>query len=640
MTSRIGQLDTDADRELRQCLDQLPVRSFVMVAGAGSGKTTSLVKALDHLARTRGTDLRRRGQWIACITYTEVAVGEIWGDVGNVSLFHVSTIHSFLWTVVNPFQTDIGHWVRSRLEGKIAEAEEKIAKPRVQERTRQGLAIKIERYRQQLGLISQVAGFKYGVGSDYPKGILGHDDILKVGIELIETRPLLCTLIARRFPFIFVDESQDTRPELVSALRRIGEYVGEGFCLGFFGDPMQKIYTTGAGPISPSEGWSEITKPENFRCPTRVLSVVNRIRAEDDGLQQVRERITKRDGISVSVEGTARLFILPADSQRTARLGQVRRWLAAENNDPLWQRDEEDADVRMLVLVHRMAATRLGFPNIYAPASLKDGLLDGTAWVLRPFIGYLLPLILATRSGVDFDVISTLRVNCPLLAKDRLAAGDLAGLLVRLSESVRRLATMFEEGSASTIGDVIAFIGEQELAALDDRFILYRLGQAIEHDGDEEGSEQAAVAAFLGCRAVELWGYRIYIEGQSPFATQQGVKGAEFQRVLVVLDDEESDYSLFSYGKYFGITALSDKDEENLAKGVDSVLGRTRRLFYTCCSRAVQDLAVVLFVPDVAAARVAITTRRLFLAADIHDAASLDAKVPLETPRVVVDTAR
>lgn len=49
MTSRIGQPDTQADVELRACLDQRPQTSFVMVAGAGSGKTTSLVKGLAHL---------------------------------------------------------------------------------------------------------------------------------------------------------------------------------------------------------------------------------------------------------------------------------------------------------------------------------------------------------------------------------------------------------------------------------------------------------------------------------------------------------------------------------------------------------------------------------------------------------------
>lgn len=42
------------------------------------------------------------------------------------------------------------------------------------------------------------------------------------------------------------------------------------------------------------------------------------------------------------------------------------------------------------------------------------------------------------------------------------------------------------------------------------------------------------------------------------------------------------------------------------------MLDRTRRLFYVCCSRAVKDLAVVLFVPDVAAARAAIAAKDLF----------------------------
>jgi DNA helicase II / ATP-dependent DNA helicase PcrA len=138
--------------------------------------------------------------------------------------------------------------------------------------------------------LAGVLHLTYGTGSDYAKGILGHDDILKVGPALITSRPLLRTLIASRFPFIFVDESQDTNPSFVAALREITTTVSNGFCLGFFGDPMQKIYVGGAGPITLEQTWSEITKPENFRCPASVLRVINRIRAEDDGLQQVRGR--------------------------------------------------------------------------------------------------------------------------------------------------------------------------------------------------------------------------------------------------------------------------------------------------------------------------------------------------------------
>jgi len=126
------------------------------------------------------------------------------------------------------------------------------------------------------------------------------------------------------------------------------------------------------------------------------------------------------------------------------------------------------------------------------------------------------------------------------------------------------------------------------------------------------------VRAFLTCPAAQLWGYRTYVEDQSPFATQQGIKGAEFQRVLVVLDDEESQYNLFSYGKYFGLEPLSDKDQENIHDHVDSVMDRTRRLFYVCCSRAVQDLAVVLFVPDVRMATDVLVERGLFDRNDVH----------------------
>jgi DNA helicase-2/ATP-dependent DNA helicase PcrA len=63
----------------------------------------------------------------------------------------------------------------------------------------------------------------------------------------------------------------------------------------------------------------------------------------------------------------------------------------------------------------------------------------------------------------------------------------------------------------------------------------------------------------------------------SPFAAQQGIKGAEFEKVIVVVDDQEGRTNTFSSGKYFGVTEPSNTDRANTAAGKDSVIDRTRR---------------------------------------------------------------
>ncbi|MNP80709.1 hypothetical protein D3C76_1788810 [compost metagenome] len=52
---------------------------------------------------------------------------------------------------------------------------------------------------------------------------------------------------------------------------------------------------------------------------------------------------------------------------------------------------------------------------------------------------------------------------------------------------------------------------------------------------------------------------------------------------------------------------------------------RTRRLFYVCCSRATQDLAVVMFVHDIEGAREKITATGIFQPDDIVDEQTLEA---------------
>lgn len=628
MTSRIGQPDTPADARLRECLDSMRPTSFVMIAGAGSGKTTSLVKALDYIGKKYGADLKLKNQKVVCITYTEIAEQEIWNDVGQNPLYHVSTIHSFLWTVIRSFQSDIKIWVEGRINEKIIEAEERIAKTGTRAVTKDKLRLEIDRHRETLAGLSSVSRFTYGTGSRYERGILGHDDIIKMVPTLIIGHPLLRSIIIEKYPYIFIDESQDTASVVVEAMKAV-EVQGRGrFCLGFFGDPMQKIYTNGIGGISLETGWIQIEKPENFRCPPEVLSVINNIRAGGDSLVQV----SGREGLV----GSARIFILPADGQRKERLGQVRSWLVERNGDPLWGSDAKESDIRILVTLHRMAASRLGFADLYvafndtdAPSSLKDGFIDGSSWAIAPFLSYILPLLKLVQGGHAFEVVSFLRKNSPVLSKENLKQAKVSEVLSTLNIAVARFAKLFNPEGDFTVIDVLRHVRDQNILIFEERFSQYLLafdaGMLETGEGlpEEVMAASSAMVAFFNCPAIQLLSYETYIEHESPFATQQGIKGAEFSRVLTVIDDEEGAHMMFSYNKYFGITAPSATDQANKVEDRETVIERTRRLFYVTSSRATKDLAVVFFTIDPETARQQILASAIFPEADIHVLADL-----------------
>jgi DNA helicase II / ATP-dependent DNA helicase PcrA len=609
MTSRITAPDTDADTQLRGLLDGEELRGFVMLAGAGSGKTTSLVKALDHVATKHGARLKARTQQVACITYTEVAAQEIHSDVGNSPLVAVSTIHSFLWSLADPFQKDIAKWVRVRVEEKIQKIVEKQGKysKGTRQRTIQKDATDLEKFRTQLGLLGEVRRYTYSVGSDYARGVLGHEDILTMVPELILNSRLMARIVASKYPYIFVDESQDTFPNVVAALKHVSAQAKGTVCLGFFGDPMQQIYQRSAGEIALEPGWESIKKPENFRSSEKVLGVINQVRAKADGLTQFSGRPPEK-----RLDGECFFFVLPVDEQRTERLESVRTWLDGHSHAGGWTADSADDDdgAKILMIVHRMAAKRMGFDAIFAAFndnrsnSLKQAFEEGKAWPLKPFESVIQPI--SEADSVDSpSVITALRDNGGSLSPGAVGS-DVRVKLANAREAVERVRKTMEAGGAGSVKAVLRLALEAELFEPDPRLSAYLSPSGEHEDVVLSSSTIKTMDAFMACDVRELQGYFKYIRRESPYSTQHGTKGAEFRKVIVVLDDDEGRYSLYSYEKFFGIAGLSNTDEEHLAAGEDSVLERTRRLLYVCVSRAVESLAVVFFTRDVGAAKTAL----------------------------------
>lgn len=118
-------VDDHVDTEIKECLTAVPLQSFFMFAGAGSGKTRSLINTLEFLAIEKGDYLAEHGKQVAVITYTNAACDEISRRLQYKPIFHVSTIHSFLWDLIKNFQMDIKSWIEASIKAEIAELQSK-----------------------------------------------------------------------------------------------------------------------------------------------------------------------------------------------------------------------------------------------------------------------------------------------------------------------------------------------------------------------------------------------------------------------------------------------------------------------------------------------------------------------------------
>lgn len=613
MSRRIDSPDTDADREIYACITATPPQPFVVRAGAGSGKTTSLIKALDWVISKHGPNMRAKKQKVACITYTDLAASEIKADVSD-PLVHVSTIHSFYWSVAKTFQVDIKIWLQNEIRARISKLEDEFRNygSRVRQTTRDRNKLDQERYVRHLEAVASIRSFNYGVGSDYAKGILGHEDILQLTDFLLQNRPLLRRVVALRYPFVFVDESQDTFSGVVASFKEVESQMRGKFCLGFFGDPMQSIFMRGAGDIPLEEHWRAITKPENFRCAKQILDVANAVRVQGDGMRQIRGLHEMVDGDLRPVQGSARMIILPNTLNRTQALARVRAWSAATDNDEGWT--TPDVAVKILVIVHRMAANRLGFGGVYSALNdrtsdaMKQGMQDGTGWPVRPFLGFALPIVAAMKGGNEFAAMNLLRQFSPRLAPGALNSRRAADVLRELHSAVLRLVAMHDD-PGTTIGDIALHLRDAGLFQFDERYsrALGLVGDVPEAalDGDateaaevERRSSDPAMAKFFSCSAQELRPYERYVSEGSPYATQHGVKGAQFDRVIVVMDEDESDYRTYNYERVFASADVRAADRARAQDGDENTWSRTLRLLYVSCTRARRGLVLIFFVAD------------------------------------------
>ncbi len=308
---------------------------FRISAGPGAGKTHWLISHISNVV-SNSTRLGKFGK-VACITYTNIAADTINSRLGNSSQHtEVSTLHSFLYRhIIKPYASFLpseyelsfekidGHddhyvslkrindWLsnhKSKAKFKHPYTINQLQKLKNNQdalsnwiRTiywsmDQELNLELkckskEAYYSESGKRKYISNKIIDTLSEdlitykkifWRKGILHHDDILYFSYKLIEENPFIMTVIKSKFPYIFIDEFQDTNPiqsKIISKIKEIGVIVG------VIGDKAQSIYGfQGATPndfdnfISPRT--TQYTISQNRRSTNSIIDVLNHIRKD------------------------------------------------------------------------------------------------------------------------------------------------------------------------------------------------------------------------------------------------------------------------------------------------------------------------------------------------------------------------
>lgn len=582
--------DAQVDEMLEKCIFSKPRKSFFLFAGAGSGKTHSLVLLLKKIRDRIGKDLLMQGKNVAVITFTNAATDEIFNRLDYTSVFHISTIHSFVWDIIRHHQADIKKLYCFYIEEDIKVLEKKLDETKNKTtKTYFANVEKLKYQKERLTKAQTIEKFVYNPNGSNPEyNALKHAEVIKISAQMINESDMLQRIIAQRYPILLIDESQDTKKELVDAFFEIQKNYADIFTLGLLGDQKQRIYTDGKeniGSIIPNK-WEKPRKKMNYRCAKRIVKLANTI-GKDIELH------AEQDPREDANEGTVRLFVIQQyDGINKDEIEQtVMEMMSEYTHDKKWS--SIDADIKILTLEHMMAARRLGFDSFYASLSrvskYQMTFLQGSVSEIEFFTKELLP-IAESMEGDGRGALEILKKYSPLLSRQNTEKPYESYLKCR--EEARNTATLIAENK--TIREIVRAVSNSQLLSIPN--VIDRASNLVYNDVKESDDEELVAWVNVMDLPIEMVKiYNNYVNQNTRFDTHQGVKGLEFDRVMVIIDDSESKGNMFSYDKLFGIKDLSDIDKKNISDGKETSVERTQRLFYVTCTRAKDSLAIVMY---------------------------------------------
>ena len=217
-------------------------------------------------------------------------------------------------------------------------------------------------------------------------------------------------------------------------------------------------------------------------------------------------------------------------------------------------------------------------------------------------------MVKSLQAENGFAVAQVVKKYSPLVSAESLKISESSiEEIQKVDSAVKSLYSLWDGHSDPPLIDSLKSVAASGLFAIPDIFMpiisrdnslekkseLDNLSEIPDINLDIEAWEKALSSPFS-----QLEFYVQYIFDKSPFKTHQGIKGLQFPRVMVVLDDNEARGFMFSYDKLFGAQELTTTDQRNADDGKETSVDRTRRLFYVTCSRAQDSLAIVVYTKE------------------------------------------
>jgi DNA helicase-2/ATP-dependent DNA helicase PcrA len=524
-------------------------KNFRLEAGAGAGKTYSLVKALHFVIEEQAAKLKRAGQRVACITYTNVASEQITSQVDRHPAIHSSTIHSFCWTLISYFQPF--------LKAKLPE---------------------LRNWQERLDEIGGIGNRRVEYDLGHPRArpedssiFLGHNDVLDLAV-LLMGEVKFRTVLVSRFPVLFIDEYQDSNHAFAKSLLDHFIETGTGPLIGLFGDSWQKIYGDGCGLID-HENLIFIGKEANFRSVQIIVDVLNRIRPdlpqyvkdpEADGTVNIYHT---NDWTGPRRSGGHWAGDLPAENAHTA-LKTVRNLLGNGG----WDFNPEST--KILMLTHNVLAAEQRYSGVAASFRYNEAFAKKESPHIAFLVDVVEPVCVAYQNGQYGEMFAllgsrSLAIESQADKKERAAALD-------------KLLELREKG---TIGQVLDYLKHSRcppLPAAVEQTETELLRASLEEINESRRLQEINKLRNVSYR--EIVQLSLYLDEHSPFSTKHGVKGAEFENVLAVFGRGWNQYNWNQFLEWSGTGVPINKV---------SSYERNRNLFYVACSRPKRRLALL-----------------------------------------------